>query len=413
MKPGKAILIGVLLTAFTGLSLMAGCGQKEVKEPGTASKKGAPIKIGFTGALTGPYNEYGEGLRRAMLVALKECNDSGGINGREVQLITRDDQLDPNKALLNMKELIEVEKVEAIIGPAGSGPSMATIPLVEANNLPFTSFAQTIEVVYPKGLEQPPRKNAFAFSMLNDIESYGMADLAAKKWTKIGVLVESTTYGTSMKDWLVKRLATKGVTPVGIEVYDQKDSDMTAQLARLQKAGAEVVINIGLAADAATIRKNMNRLGFKCAFIGTGALSAKPYQDLAGELAEGTILTVAGPFITSPPSRPRAQKFAQKYQEMWGKDRWYGESEWPRTFFVYNAYGYDAITVLMEAMKRAGSTDREAVINQLNNLKGFEGVCADYTFSPNKHHAFSTDFLSFASYVRSEDGKGFKLVPVK
>lgn len=114
----------------------------------------------MTAAITGPYSEFGEAMRRAAMIAVDEWNAKGGINGRKVELVALDDQLDPNKAAINAKKLIEEEKVAAIIGPAGSGPMFAVIPLAQAKNIPHINVvAQTVQIVYPDGTNKPPRPN--------------------------------------------------------------------------------------------------------------------------------------------------------------------------------------------------------------------------------------------------------------
>ena len=95
------------------------------------------IKIGMTSALTGPYNEFGEGNRRAVELAIEEWNEKGGINGKKIELaMLLDDQLNPDRAVQNMRQILDNEEIVGIIGPAGSGPTLAVISMAEADGRP-------------------------------------------------------------------------------------------------------------------------------------------------------------------------------------------------------------------------------------------------------------------------------------
>jgi len=408
----RVILPIILVISLLGAVMLSGCGGAPKKEDSKPEAAKDPVKIGMTSALTGPYSEFGEGNRRGVVVAVEQWNRIGGINGRKIELITRDDQLDPNKAVINMKELLEKEKVVAIIGPAGSGPAMATVPLCEAKNIPFiNTIAQTPAIIYPKGVTgQDPRPNAFTAAIQNDVEAVAAAKFLAGNWNKIGLMHESTTYGSTGIDIIWKKLeAEYGKIPVGREQYDQKDPDMTAQLARLQKKGAEVIFVIGLGADTAAIRKDMNRLGLSIPLVGSMGIFSQPYREIAGDLAVGTIGTCKMDWAKAPPTREIALKYKEDYLKIWGHDRWWGPDEWPDPQFANNTQAYDAAIVLFEAIKRANSTEGQKIIDELNKLKDFPCIGLNFSFSKDKHHAVEPEHLGI--FVLSKDGNKIVLKP--
>lgn len=116
--------VAVTCTTFT-TALVAG--------PVVAQDNG-PVKIGFTGALTGPYNEYGEGLRRGITLAVEEWNKRGGVNGRKVEFPEPlDDQLVPDRAVQNTRRILDDKSVQLIVSPSGSGPTLAVVDMVMAD----------------------------------------------------------------------------------------------------------------------------------------------------------------------------------------------------------------------------------------------------------------------------------------
>jgi branched-chain amino acid transport system substrate-binding protein len=370
------------------------------------------IKIGMTSALTGAYSEYGEGNRRGVELAIEKWNANGGINGRKIELaMLLDDQLVPDKAAVNMQQILENEEIVAVIGPAGSGPTLATVPMTEAKGMVHINpVAQTPSVTYPNGTDKPPRKNVFSFALQNDVETEVLATFAGEHWKKIGLVHESTAYGKSGMDLVEKVLKEElSIEPVAREEYNQKTPDMTAQLARIKKAGAEVVVVVGLGADLANIRKGMSRLNMDVPLVATNGALSLPYKEGAGDLVVGTIGTMVGALGQDPLSL-EAQEFADAYEKKYGKDRFWGNGDKPQLFMSLNvANAYDGANVLFEAIKRANNTESSEIIKAMESIKNFKGVNAIYSFSETKHHAIGTDGLGLFEYVK--DGDTIKLVP--
>ncbi|WP_206514615.1 ABC transporter substrate-binding protein [Brevibacillus marinus] len=406
-------VVMLLATACAGATSSGeGGGTASQQEGGEANTdQGGTIKIGMTSALTGPYNEYGEGNKRGVELAIKKWNEQGGINGKQIELKILDDQLVPDKAAINMQQLLDDPEIVAIIGPAGSGPALATVPITEARGMiHINPVAQTPDVTYPHGTAQAPRKNVFSFALQNDVESDVLGTFVGQKWKKIGLIHESTAYGKTGMDLVEKVLQEKyGLKPVAREEYNQQTPDMTAQLARIKKAGAEVVVCVGLGMDLANIRKGMSRLDMNVPLVATNGALSLPYKEGAGELVVGTIGTMIAAFGHDPLS-PEAEEFAKAYVDTYGKDRYWGDSDKPQLFMSLNvSNAYDGANVLFEAIKRANSTESANVIEAMESMQDFKGVNAVYSFSAQKHHAIGTDAVGLFEYVK--EGEQIKLVP--
>lgn len=363
------------------------------------------IKIGMTSALTGPYNEYGEGGKRGVELAIERWNARGGINGKKIELaMALDDQLVPDRAVQNMRRLLDNKELVAIIGPAGSGPTLAVIEMAAADGRPYMNpVAQTPAVTYLQSGK--PRPNVFSFALQNDVEARVLASHVAKRFKKIGIVHESTPYGTTGAELIgneLKRLA--NLQPVGVESYNQRAQDMTAQLARLQRAGADVVVCVGLGADLAVIRRTMARLNFAVPLVASNGALSLPYQEGAGDLVIGTRGSMVSVFGEEP-LNPTAKEFADAYKAKHGTDRWWGNDPTrPQIFMslsVSNAY--DAASVLFEGIRRANSTDPKAIVKAIEGIQGFRGVNAVYSFTPDRHHAITEQDLSIFEFVKSGD----------
>ncbi len=366
------------------------------------------IKIGMTSALTGPYNEFGEGNRRAVEMAVNEWNARGGINGKQIEIaMMLDDQLNPDRAVQNMRRILDNEEIDGIIGPAGSGPTLAVIDMVEADGRPYMNpIAQTPVITYPDGVGTPPRQNVFSFALQNDVEAAGMGQHLVNNFERVGVIHESTAYGVTGLDYLgAAMVAAGGDEPVAAESYNQGAQDMTAQVARVNRAGVDAIAAIGLGSDLAVLRRTMARLNVNVPLIASNGALGLPFQEGAGEMVVGVQGTMIAAFGQRP-MRDATQHFADAYMAEYGPDRWWGnDPENPQLFMAISvSNAYDAANILFEGFRRADSTDPDAVIAAIESIQGYEGANAIYSFSAERHHAIDPDGVQVFEY-RERDGE--------
>lgn len=365
--------------------------------PGLARAQSGPIKLGFTAALTGPFNEFGEGINRGAQIAVEECNKAGGINGRMAELAeVLDDQLVPDRAVQNLRRILDNREIVGLMCPSGSGPTLAIADMIQADGRPIINpQAQTPSIVYPNGADKPPRPNLFSISIGNVVESEKLAS-AMSQFSRVGILHESTGYGVTgaqlVRQELTKRKPDARVT---VESYNQRAQDMTAQLVRVQRANAEAMLVIGLGADFAVIRRNMSRLNMNLALYGAAGAVTVPYIEGAGDLVAGTRAVNYAAFGRRP-MHAAAQRFADLYRAKFGTDRWYGPDPANPLISLAGtvASGYDCINLLLDAVRRAGSTNAAEMVRALDQTKDFEGATVHrINFTPQDHVALKAEDL--------------------
>ncbi|MDQ8727187.1 ABC transporter substrate-binding protein [Bradyrhizobium sp. LHD-71] len=374
------------------------------------------VKLGFTAALTGPFNEFGEGIRRGVEIAIEEWNKKGGVNGKKVELAEAlDDQLVPDRAVQNMRRILDNEQIAALIAPSGSGPTLAVIDMLEADGRPVCNTqAQTPTIVYPKGPESPPRQNIFSLSIDNTVEAEKLAGVLASQYKKVGLLHESTGYGVTGAELIGKAIkAANQEATITSEAYNQRAQDMTAQLTRAQRAGAEVLMVVGLGADLAVIRKNMARLNINIPLYATAGGITPPYMEGAGNLVKGTRAASTKSFgLDEPPAATKT--FLELYKAKHGFDRWWGNDPERPQISMATTVGtaYDCVNLLLNAMVKANSTKPKDIIKALEETKDFPAASIRaISFSPEKHRALTVDDL--AVYEIDKQGDKVKLTIVQ
>jgi branched-chain amino acid transport system substrate-binding protein len=375
--------------------------------PSSAWAQSGTIKFGFTAALTGPFNEFGEGINRGAQIAVEECNKAGGINGRMVELAeVLDDQLVPDRAVQNLRRILDNREIVGLMCPSGSGPTLAIADMAQADGRPFINpQAQTPAIVYPNGIDKPPRPNLFSISIGNLVESEKLG-LALSGFSRIGVVHESTGYGVTGADLVRKAiLARKPGARVTLESYNQRAQDMTAQLVRVQRAGAEAMLVIGLGADFAVIRRNMSRLNLNLALFGAAGAVTVPYIEGAGYLVVGTRAVTHAAFGRRP-MHAAAQKFTDLYRAKHGTDRWYGPDAANPLVSLAGTVGsgYDCINLLLDAIRRSGGTSPAEMVGALDQTKDFAGATIPaISFTPQDHVALKVEDLGTYEMLKRGD----------
>ncbi|WP_420104327.1 ABC transporter substrate-binding protein [Bosea sp. (in: a-proteobacteria)] len=379
------------------------------------AQDGSTIRLGLTTALTGPYNEFGEGTRRGFDLAIDLCNAKGGVNGRKVEIATAlDDQMVPDRAAQNMRRLLDDASLVGILGPAGSGATMAVVDMATADGRVFINpLAQAPAATYPAGLEKPPRPNVFQFGILSPVEAEVLGSYIAKTYKSIGLLHESTSYGVSGRDTLLAVI--KQINPdmkILAESYNQRATDVTAQLVRIQRADVEALLVVGLGTDLVNIRRSMGRLGLQQPLVTSAGGLSLPYFEGAGEAAVGTIAPMVSALVDVK-RRPEVTAFIDAYKAKFGADRYWGpDADRPQiqmSLIVIPAF--DGLNVLLEGIRRAGSTESTKVIAAIEGLDGFPGVNTTYSFSKQRHHGIGPQSLAMLKVVKQGNRLGLEVLP--
>ena len=374
-----------------------------------------PIKIGVSGPFTGGSSSMGVSMRDGVRLAADEINKSGGVLGRPLQLVERDDEAKNELGVQIAQELIDKEAVAATVGFINTGVALAAQRFYQDAEIPVMNNVATGSVI-SKQFAPPEHEANYVFrNSANDtIQSAMIAEEAVKRqnFKKPAILADSTNYGQLGKTDLTNALSKLGVTPVATEKFNVGDTDMTAQLLRANDAWADVILTYAIGPELAQIANGMAKLGWKVPMIGSWTLSMASFIDTAGANGDGAMMPQT--FIQLP-TTPKRKAFIDAYQNTYSIDRIPSP--------VSAAQGYDSIYLLAAAMTQAGSTEGPKIREALENLnQKLDGVVTTYDrpYTATDHEAISSNIPVFGQVrngrvvpAHPEDLDGDKALRVK
>jgi branched-chain amino acid transport system substrate-binding protein len=367
----KALVAGVAL----GLSMSAMAAE--------------PIKIGVSGPFTAGSAPMGVSMRDGVRLAVAEINAKGGVLGRHLQTVERDDEAKPERGVQIAQELINKEHVVATVGYINTGVALASQRFYQQAKIPVMNNVATGSIV-TKQFATQPENYIFRNSANDTIQSTMIAEEAIRRgFKKPAILADSTNYGQLGREDLEKVLAAKSVKPVAVEKYNIGDVDMTSQLLRAKQAGADAVLTYGIGPELAQIANGMQKLGWKVPIIGSWTLAMANFIDNAGANGNGTRMPQT--FIQNPDT-PKRKAFIDAYVKA------YNPPGGRMPSAVSAAQGYDSIYLLAAAIQQAGSTEGPKIAAALEDLKTpIEGVVTTYNkpYSKTDHEAINFENTKF------------------
>ena len=345
-----------------------------------------PIKIGVSGPFTGGSSSMGVSMRDGVRLAVEEINKSGGVLGRKLQVVERDDEAKNERGVQIAQELINKEKVTASVGYINTGVALASQRFFQEAKIPVMSNVATGSAVTQQFKDQP-ENYIFRNAAHDSIQAPMIVEEAITRrgFKKVAILADSTNYGQLGRADLETALKAKGVTPVAVEKFNIKDVDMTAQLLKAKEAGAEAVLTYGIGPELAQIANGMTKLGWKVPMVGSWTLSMANYIDNAGPGGEGARMPQT--FIQQGDT-PKRKAFIDSYLKTFKPKNNRIDSP------VSAAQGYDSIFLLAAAIKQANSTDGPKIKEALENLNTkVEGVVTTYDkpFTKDDHEAITAN----------------------
>lgn len=354
----------------------AGCGKKSVDPSASVYKIGAVL------SLSGPASPLGQPEQNSLKMLEEQMNAGEGANGHKVQFIIEDDQSNPANAAAAITKLINQEGVAAIIGSSSTGATLAMVPVAESAKITQVCCAAGTAVTKPikKYIFRTPPTDSMA---IDRVLAYLKGNLKAKQ---IAILHDANAYGTGGATELAAKAPTAGIEIVANESYGSTDTDMTAQLTKIQPTPAQAIVVWGTNPGPASIAKNMQQLGMKIPFIGSNGIANKTFITLAGSAANGAAFPGGRMLIPSSITagsewRKAVDTFTADYKTKYGKDA-----------DTFAAHGWDAGTILTTAMKTAG-TDKALIQSTVQSTKGLVGIDGIYNFSPTNHDGLSASDL--------------------
>lgn len=348
-----------------------------------------PIKIGVSGPFTGGSAPMGVSMRDGIRLAISEINAAGGLLGRQIVAVERDDEAKNERGVQIAQELINKEGVAATVGYVNTGVGLASQRFYQDAKIPVMS-AVTAGTVITRQFLPPayPDNYIFRTAASDSLQSAIIVDIVRKNnWGKVAILADSTNYGQLGKEDLEKALAKFGMKPVAVEKFNIKDVDMTPQLLKARAAGAQAILTYGIGPELAQIANGMQKLGWKVPMVGSWTLSMANFIDNAGKNGDGALMPQT--FIQESDT-PVRKRFIDSYL------RTYSSPMGRIPSAVSAAQGYDAMQLLAAAIRQAGTTDGVKVRMALENLQvKVPGVIAEYDkpFTHDDHEAIKAEHI--------------------
>jgi branched-chain amino acid transport system substrate-binding protein len=370
----------IFLSAVTLLALWAVA--MVIALPTAAQAK--TIKVGAILAETGGASFLGGPEARTVRMLVDKINAAGGVNGDTIELIVKDSASTPEKAISFAKQLIEEEKVLAILGPSTSGETMAIKQICEDSKTILLSCAAAEVIVNPVGryvFKTPQKDSDAAKKIYMAMQKMGIA--------KIAVLADNTGFGKAGKEQLEAIAPEFKIQIVAAEVYDKAATDLGAVIAKISaNKDVQAVVNWSIVPAQAILAKNIRQAGWDVPIFQSHGFGNIKYVEAAGVAAEGIIFPAGRLLVadTLPADHPQKNVLIQYRDEY--------EATFKEPASTFGGHGYDAIMILVNAMKAAGSNDSEQVRTAIENMKGFVGTGGIFNFSAADHNGLDID--SFA-----------------
>ena len=346
-----------------------------------------PIKIGALLAVTGPAAFLGAPEARTLEMLAEEVNARGGIGGRKVQILVKDTGSSPEKAISFARQLIDEEKVFAIVGPSTTGETMAVKAVAEEGGTLLLSCAAAEVIVNPvaRHVFKTPQKDSYAVvKIFQRMRKMGV--------TRIGVLTSNTGFGKAGKEQIEKLAPEHGIQIAVNEVYDKAATDLTAEATKLKAANVQALLNWSIEPAQSIVLKNVRQLGLAFPIFQSHGFANIQYVKAAGAAAEGVIfpagkLVVADLLPDQDPQKAVLLSYKRAYEARFQED-----------VSAFGGHAWDAFQILARALREAGP-DREKVRSAIETMRGFVGTAGIFDFSPTDHNGLDRRAVTMVQIV--------------
>ena len=337
---------------------------------GTVSSGGGtgPILVGYYGDLSGRTSSFGQSTKNGVEMAADEINKAGGINGRTIQIITEDDQGEPNKAATVVTKLINQDKVQAILGEVASSNSLAAAPKAQEAKVPMISPSSTNPAV------TQVCDYIFRVCFIDPFQGEVMAKFSANnlKAKRAAILYDfNSDYSRGLYQFFKRSFTSLGGQVVVEQSYTQGDRDFSGQLTAIRSANPDVIYVPGYYGEVGVISNQTKQLGIKAPLLGGDGWDAPQLWQLGGASLNGNY--ISNHYSVDDPS-PAIQKFVADYKARFNilPD-------------ALAALGYDSMKVLADAIKRAGSTESAKLRDAIAQTRNFPGVTGTITIDQDRN----------------------------
>lgn len=344
------------------------------------------IRIGVTCPFTGGSADMGNSMRNGIRLAVDEINSwAGGVAGKRIELIERDDQANPETGKKIAEELIGKDKISAALGICNTGVGLASIETYQKAKVPLIVPVSTGTPLTKKFADQPEHY-IFRVSPRDEIQApFIVADALKRGFRKFAIFADTTGYGEAGRNDVEKALAAANLQAVSVQRFALGVKDLSEQVKEAKAAGADVAISYTVGPEAAVLAKSMAAQKWGVQLMGSWPLCWRNFIDAAGNAGEGALVAVS---FVQQASFQRRNAFISAYRQK------YNTSIIPAPMAA--AQGYDAMMILFYAMHQAQSDDPGKIREALENLeRPVSGVITTYDkpFSRTDHDALSSNMM--------------------
>lgn len=386
----QRLLFPVAAAATLNLAMMHGA---QAVEP--------PIKVGLVAALSGQSAKSGEALTRGLSMAINEVNARGGVLGRQLELVRRDDESNPSKGMLAARELVQREKVTVLFGGLDTPVSLAIVPLANQLKVPFMGIWAAGTKITENGAAD---NYVFRVSAVDELVDEALVQYGVDNgMKKPGMILINNPWGESNEAGFKRALEKRSLANAGVERIQDSDLDVVPQLTRLKNAGADTLLMVGNVGPSAQVVKSLDRMGWDVPVVSHWGPAGGRFGELAGPNASKVHFIQTYVFTEHNGAKGDALLAALKtaYPQI--------KTVADVTPAVGIANAYDALHLAAQAIEKAGKTDGPAVRNGFYAITDYDGLIKHYKqpFSASKHDALGPDDYIFSHFVNDQ------IVPLK
>jgi branched-chain amino acid transport system substrate-binding protein len=341
------------------------------------------IKVGEFACLTGKDATFGQSQHKGIVLALEEINAAGTVLGKKLEVISEDNQSKNGESATVAKKLLSRDKVIAILGEVTSGRSLEVAPLAQNAKVPMIATGATNPKVTQVG------NYVFRVCFIDDFQGtvmakFALSDLKAKKVATLTSV--SNAYSVGLTKYFKETFTANGGTVVAEQKFNEGDKDFRAQLTAIKAANVDAIFMSGYYTEAALMARQARSLGITQPLFGGDGWESEKLLEIGGNALDNSYYST---HFTPENKEPKVAEFVKKFKARWNNE----------TPDAYAALGYDALYILVDAIKRAGGTDSTKLRDAIATTKNFSGASGVTTLDKDRNASKP------ATIIAIKDGK--------
>ncbi len=339
--------------------LLSGCARKQEEER---------IKIGVILPLTGLLSTFGQSVRKGVELALEEVNKGGGILGKQIECIIEDDESKTDGAQTVVTKLLTKDKVDLVLGEVVSSATLAIAPLCQRYKVPLVTPSATNVEVTKVG------DYIFRTCFIDDFQGSALARFAFENLgaRRAAILKDvKSDYSIGLASAFSKTFKEMGGEIVNEQAYAAGDTDFRTQLTSIKASNPDALFIPGYYTEVGLIIRQAKELSLRITLLGGDGWDSPKLVEIAGASAEGTYF---GTHFSPQQPTPRVRDFVSAFRQKYNEDP-----------DALAALGYDALRLVADAIRRAGTMERVKVREELAKTSKFTGVTGDITIDENRN----------------------------